>query len=477
MKYLQKIYRISIIIFTICIGIGHAIVAQNTENTNTVEIKPAEIFQQMLKNHPIVKQAKLLSEFGKQEIRLARGVFDPKFTSNLEAKNFNDKLYYQFWETQLKIPTWFGVDIKAEYDRNKGYYLNDIDKTPAQGLEAIGISVPLAQGLFMDYRRATVREAQFAKEIFEADRIKIINKTLLQAAKDYWQWYESYNQYQLAKKGYDLAKIRFDGIVQRALQGDAAAIDSVEAKITLQDRQIALQKSEIENKNAKLILSNHLWGDAGEPLEIADNQIPSTSIQNENALSSEELILFANENHPELIKLSYKLKQLEIQRKLAREMLKPVINVNYNLLQLDGRLDNTLPSFFDNNYKWGFNVAFPLLFRKERGKLQQTKIKQQQTTYERLQVNREIVNEIKANYNELKNIESLLQQVAAMINNYKILVTAETDKFNNGESSLFLVNSRETKLLESEAKLIELQYKYAKIRATLLWAAGKTIED
>jgi outer membrane protein TolC len=64
-----------------------------------------------------------------------------------------------------------------------------------------------------------------------------------------------------------------------------------------------------------------------------------------------------------------------------------------------------------------------------------------------------------------------------MINNYKILVNGEVEKFNNGESSLFLVNSRENKLLESESKLIELQYKYSKIRATLLWAAGKSIEE
>ncbi len=420
--------------------------AQTKDSTTVIE--PAEFFKQLSRNHPIVKQANLLSEFGKQEIRLARGNFDPKFSSVLEAKTFNKKQYYQYWETQLKIPTWFGVDFKAGYDRNSGVFLSDVDVLPPQGLDIFGISVPLGQGLLMDYRRAAVREAQFAQKIFEADRIKIINKTLLQAAKDYWAWYESYNQYELAKKGYDLAKVRFEGVVQRAIYGDAAGIDSVEAKITLQDRKIALQKTEVENLNARLMLSNHLWGDGGEPLEIADNQQPTKVISRENTLSADELVAYANENHPELIKLTFKLKQLEVQRKLAVEMLKPVVNVNYNFLQLE----NT-SGFFDNNYKWGFQVAFPLLFRKERAKFQQ------------------------ANYNDLKNIESLLTQIADMINNYKILVSGEVEKFNQGESSLFLVNSRENKLLESEGKLIELQYKYAKTRATLLWAAGKSIED
>lgn len=452
-----------------------SIFAQNKDSVLLVE--PTDLFKQMVKNHPIVKQANLLSEFGKQEIRLARGLFDPKITSNLEMKDFNDKLYYQLWETQLKIPTWFGIDFKAGYDRNRGDFLNDADKIPAQGLEYIGVSVPLGQGLFIDYRRAALREAQFAKEIFEADRIKIINKTLLQAAKDYWAWYDAYYQYQLAKKGYDLAKIRFEGTVQRAIFGDAAAIDSVEAKITLQDRQINLQKASIESINARLILSNHVWGANGEPLELSENHQPTMFVNNNKTLTTNELLSFANENHPELLKLKFKSKQLDVQRRLATEMLKPVVNINFNLLGLDGRTNNTLPGFFDNNYKWGFNIAFPLLFRKERAKLQQTKIKQIQISYEQVQVSREISNDIKSFYNELKNTESLLVQVANMIANYKILVNGELEKFNNGESSLFLVNSRENKLLESESKLIELQYKYSKIRATLLWAAGKSIEE
>jgi outer membrane protein TolC len=449
--------------------------AQQTDSLLVIE--PQELFQQMAKNHPIVKQANLFSEFGRQEVRLARGLFDPKFGSDLVMKDFDKKLYYRRWETQLKVPTWFGVEFKAGYDINSGEFLSGENKTPKEGLTYAGLTVPLGQGLFIDYRRAALREAQFAQNIFEAEKIKIINKVLLQAAKDYWTWYEAYYQYQIAQKGYQLAKIRFEGIVERVAQGDAAGIDSVEAKITVQDRMINLQKTQVYEVNARLMLSNHLWGDNGEPLEIAENMKPTAFIVRENQLTVDELTKFANENHPELVKLTFKLKQLEVQRRLAFEMFKPKIDVSYNLLRLENRAENTAPYFWGNDYKWGFQVAFPLLFRKERAKWQQTKIKQTQTSYEKVQVNREINNEIKALYNELKNIESLLTQVTAMINNYKLMLDGETEKFINGESSLFLVNTRETKLLEAEFKLVELQYKYGKTRATLLWAAGKSIED
>jgi hypothetical protein len=58
------------------------------------------------------------------------------------------------------------------------------------------------------------------------------------------------------------------------------------------------------------------------------------------------------------------------------------------------------------------------------------------------------------------------------IDNFKKLLEGEEQRFRNGESSLFLVNARETKLLESQIKLRELQAKYFKTEAALKWAAG-----
>ncbi len=467
-----------IIFALLFVGFVGNLFAQTTAPTkqDTVLIEPVDFFRQILQNHPIAKQANLLSDFGKQEIRLARGLFDPKFNSSLVRKDFKDKLYYEVWETQLKVPMWIG-ELKGGFDRTRGDFLNDESKLPLGGLDYVGLTVPLGQGLLIDYRRATLREAQYMKEILEAERVKIINKVLLQAAKDYWAWFEAHNQYLLAKKGYELAAVRYEGIVERVIQGDAAAIDSTEAFITVQDRQITLQKAQVGYQNARLMVSNHLWDNDGNPLELTELQRPTQQINRQSILTTNELLSYAAQNHPELIKFDFKLKQLDVQRRMAIEMFKPVIDVSYNFLGIGSRFDGSLANPFTNNFKWGFNVAFPLIWRKERAKYQQTKIKIAQTSFDRLQTNREIGNDIRALHNELEVTEKLLTQVAAMINNYQILVAGELEKFRNGESSVFLVNSREGKLLEAEGKLIELKAKYAKIRATLLWAAGKGVED
>ena len=48
----------------------------------------------------------------------------------------------------------------------------------------------------------------------------------------------------------------------------------------------------------------------------------------------------------------------------------------------------------------------------------------------------------------------------------------EQVRFDNGESSVFLLNAREAGLVTARVKLAELQAKYAQTQATLRWAAG-----
>jgi hypothetical protein len=52
------------------------------------------------------------------------------------------------------------------------------------------------------------------------------------------------------------------------------------------------------------------------------------------------------------------------------------------------------------------------------------------------------------------------------------LLNAEQIKFENGESSLFFVNARENKLLETAEKLVDLKVKYLKSIFKIQWASG-----
>ncbi|MEM8895717.1 MAG: TolC family protein [Bacteroidota bacterium] len=448
--------------------------AQQQDSLNVLSID--DFYGLVLQNHPVVRQADLLEAGAQQEIRLARGSFDPKLNSSYDYKTLKGTEYWDQWDHELKVPVWFNTDLKIQYQQATGQYLGEDFVNTDNGLLAIGVTVPIGQGMFIDQRRASLRQAQLMVDMAEAEKIKMINKILLSAAKDYWNWYLKYAEYQIRIEAFDLAEFRLNGIIESVLNGDKAPIDSVEAAITQQNRDIEMQQARIAFLNSGLVLSNHLWSPDNQPVELSENVVPSISVGNEFLSTGElqTLLEVAKVQHPEIRKINAKYSQFEIEQRLNREMLKPQLNFNYNFLRQEGASNAGNEFFFDDNYKFGLEFAFPLLIRKERAKLQKTNLKLMDVSLERNRLNREIQNEIRTSYNKLINTSDMVILQRAMVDNYETLVAGEIMKFENGESSLFLVNSRETKLIEARSKLLKLEVNYEKEKAFLMWSAGTT---
>jgi len=434
-----------------------------------------DLYEQMRRHHPIVKLANLYPKIAEEEIRIARGNFDPKLEANYLQKTFKDKFYYSYWDSRLKAPIWIG-ELKAGYELNEGELISLENKSPREGLMYAGISIPLGQNLIIDARRAVLRQAKFMQQMAEAERIKELNKLFFTATKDYWEWFFAYRQLILVREGYRLADERYKFVRQRILLGEGANIDSVEARITLQERTVQLRQAEIDFKNAGLILSNHLWQEGSIPLELPENAIPEdlAAIEKISESRLNELLIFAQENHPEIQKIRFKLAQLDIERRFQQDRLKPQINLNYNLLSAYNPMKfEANNEYFANNYKIGFDFSFPILLRKERGKINQIRFKLDQTRFEQTQLAREISNQVKTAYNEVVLLEQNIALQESMVANQETLTEAEYQKFRNGESSVFLINARETKLIEMRVKLVALQTKYEKAKVMLRWAAGE----
>ena len=75
-------------------------------------------------------------------------------------------------------------------------------------------------------------------------------------------------------------------------------------------------------------------------------------------------------------------------------------------------------------------------------------------------------------YTEYIRLNEQLQITDQMQQNFRQLLKNEELRFNQGESSLFLVNSREMKWLETLQKQTELRVKYLTSAYQLQWAAG-----
>jgi hypothetical protein len=212
---------------------------------------------QVLNHHPVAKQAALLNERARQEIRLTRGVLDPAFVTRFYQKDFDAQHYFTVWDNTLRIPTWYGIDIKAGFERNSGPFLNSQNFTPLAGLTYAGISVPLGQGLLIDDRRASIRQAQMLTTLADAEKIRVINNLLLQAATDYWDWTYYYYKWAFHRQGYDFAEFRFEAVRESFLLGDLPAIDTVEALMQVQNFDVMMRQSEVEFSSKGAILAHN----------------------------------------------------------------------------------------------------------------------------------------------------------------------------------------------------------------------------
>jgi outer membrane protein TolC len=75
-------------------------------------------------------------------------------------------------------------------------------------------------------------------------------------------------------------------------------------------------------------------------------------------------------------------------------------------------------------------------------------------------------------YNTLRAYDQQLTLQAQTVDNQRKLLAAELQKFELGESTIFLINARESKLIELRIKQESLRSSYEKARAELYYYAG-----
>lgn len=418
--------------------------------------------------HPIVKQANLILNESEAKLLKSRGAFDPKLEVDYGRKKFQGTEYYDKLNASFKIPTWYGIELKGNFEENTGQYLNPENKVPLDGLYSAGVSVSLAKGLLINERMATLKQAKLFVNQAKADRILLVNEILFQASTTYFEWLKSYNEKRIYEDFLDNAQMRLDGIKKSYEVGDKPAIDTVEARITLNTRKLNLEKAKIKYIKSSLELSNYLWLNENTPIELQDNIIPDVltgeiidSVLNTSDLNIES---FALDEHPKMLSLQNKFESLEVEKRLKTNNLLPKIDLQYNFLSQTPEFIN---SFNTANYKSYVNISFPLFLRKERGDLQLAKMKLQNTTLDISATRVTLQNKINAVNQEIDSYKLQTTHTLEIISDYKIMLNAEERKFSLGESSLFLVNSRESKLIDAELKGVAIEFDLLQTKARL----------
>ncbi|WP_026904473.1 TolC family protein [Pedobacter glucosidilyticus] len=432
-----------------------------------------EAFKEIIKYyHPVAQQANLVGRLAKARMQQAWGGFDPKLSLDYDRKAFDGTEYYQFVTPEVKIPLWYGVELKGNYATAEGAYLNPENKLPTEGLSTVGLNFSLGKGLLMDKRRAALKQARIFTEASENEQILIINDLILNAGEAYLGWQNQYKIAEVYRKALELSTIRFEAVKEGFRGGDRPAIDTVEALTQVQQREVQYQQATLDLQVAKYLLASFLWLEDNTPVEIEKlNALPQEA--NITLPESAELNIA---NNPKLLSYDFKLRDLQIERRLKAESLRPTIDLQVGLLNSDTQfLRNVNRRYWEQNNKVSFQIAMPLTFSAARGELAEAKIKIRNTELEQDLVRNDLnvkLNQNLAEYSTLQNQLRTLKE--ALVANQKLL-DGEEMRFRFGDSSLFLINARESKLIEAQEKLIETQNKLLKNKLKKEWLLGSLV--
>ncbi len=306
------------------------------QNDNKEVLTFEEYLGYVKQYHPFVKQANLLLSEGEAKLLKARGAFDPKLEVDYDRKKFKSTEYYDKLNTTFKIPTWFGVEFKGNFEENMGVFLNPEANLPEGGLYNVGVSLPIARGFLTNRRMASLRQARLFKRQVQAERQLEVNAILSEASVVYFNWLRAYNDLNVYDTFVSNAQVRFDGVQKNYEAGENPAIDTLEAGIILNNRKLNRERARIKYIKSSLELSNYLWLDNNIPIEIQANVLPDTetysTVDQVLKTSNLDVEAFVVEEHPKLKALDLKYESQKIERRLKMNNLLPQIDLEYNFL-------------------------------------------------------------------------------------------------------------------------------------------------
>lgn len=419
------------------------------QSNEALRLSEKDFLQQLLLYHPALVTEELEVERAKARVQVARAAFDPVFTSDWTAKNFDDKAYYDYQQTSFSWQAPPGIRFRAGAERNRGDFVNPEFSTPAEGLAFAEVAIPLGEGLL---RTADLTRLQKAR--VEADqavsRLDLTSRNLALAGADlYWNWLTAGRELDLRQEITSLTERRYEQILLRFRQGLATGMDTLEAYtqyIQRQSEQVAAENilEEWFRAAGTMLWDENLYREHRQMRLSPDTGLAESTVINQLAARSPLI-------NPILEVVALELKNARLDRLLAIERLKPDLYFKAKAISLQGTY-----ALSQNSAVFGFSAYLPLISRRERAELKMANLRIEQVEAGISLQERELIQRYEQFTRQLILIEQQYRLEFENMNNAFELLRMENRLLLFGESTLIMVNLRETNYITSRLRLLDI---------------------
>jgi hydrophobic/amphiphilic exporter-1 (mainly G- bacteria), HAE1 family len=425
---------------------------------------------------------------------------------------------------------WRGVSLSADFDNGRTATNNPfVNLNPYLNSRLIlGVTMPLMRNREIDIDRAQIRirskQVGISETEFEMRVIEVIART----EQAYWDLAAARQAIEVAVEGVKLSE---EQLARTQRQIDAGALARVElsaSQAELERRKDTFYASLDAVNGAENLLKSLLAG--GRASDIWKDEIVPTDRQSVAPAQFEELataVSTALGKRPELKHLAQRREVNDTQLALNEDQLKPQVNAfaNYVNSGLSGAISNapnpfsssneglytrlnelsaranlpavvppsfgSLPEFLVGGYGGVLSslfggrfpsvqagVQFELNFknRTAQANLAQTKIAGKRLDLEKTRWEQMIDMQVR---NALQSLQASRQRIAAAEASVRAAqekLDSEIRLFQTGESTNFLVLTRQNELLESRRRAVVAQLEFNRAAARLEQAKGETLE-
>lgn len=435
----------------------------------------ADVIASVYRSYPEINAANSETGLRAGNLMSAYGEFDTKLYGHTlqEPTGFYENYRHG---VGLARQTWWGGYVSAGYRMGRGDFQPWYKErqTHEAGEFKVAMAQPLLRGRAIDPRRLAVFNASLERQAADPLILQVVLDISRAATSAYWKWVTAGNVYKAQEELLQLAERRGEQFKSGVDAGMYAAIDLILNRQLVAERRGKILEAEQKFRAAGFKLSLYIRDGNGNPMVPTDEWLPQhfPRIQQVTPNRFEDDLADAIMRRPELQLLDLQIRQLNLQRSAARNDLLPNLDFVTELSQDIGKPATKTDDKGEFELMIGIQGEVPIQRRKARGKISATSFKLAQIN-EKLRLQQDKIGaELRTANNSLQLASQIVEQAEVSLRAACETLERYQFAFDRGKIDLIYLNLLETKLNETEIKLVESQGKWFMTLADLQVALG-----
>lgn len=442
---------------------------------DTDRLTLADVIASVYRFYPLLEQSRLERVRSQGQLLEAYGAYDTK----LQGYTLSEPTgFYENYRNGIGLArqTWWGGYLSAGYRLGRGDFQPWYKEreTHEAGEFKLAMGLPLLQGRAIDAQRVAVFQASLAGRAAEP----LIQLTLLMAAREgstlYWEWVAAGAALNAQRELLELAEQRGEQFEIGVKAGKFPEIDLIFNQQLIAERRGKLLETQQKFRATSFKLSLYLRNDVGQSIIPNDDWLPTRFpvIEPLPPGDFQADLSAALSRRPELMLLQFETRHIQYDQQLARNQLLPQLDLISEASQDVGTPASSSNDKGQFELLVGVQGEVPIQRRKARGKIQSTSAKMAQIE-QKLRLQRDKIGaELQTAYNALllsvqgvEQAELALRAAVETLSRYRF-------GFERGKVDLIYINLLESKVNETEIKLLEAQRNWFVALAEMQAALG-----